>query len=169
MPLPDFRLSALPLRTVNSSRPRVAKSPRPKSVMSQPRRARMTSPARCLLRFQSSTDQLANSGSLNPKEAMNFSPSRMISFNSDRFMRYLQTRQPGARRVHAASYSEGRDAAPPSGDPEFALRVEKHRLVHVEGERHRAVRRHLHVGAHAADHLAPAEARHHIGVCAGRL
>src|SRR5688572_2024625 len=115
MPLPDFRLSALPLRTVNSSRPRVAKSPRPKSVMSQPRRARMTSPARCLLRFQSSTDQLANSGSLNPKEAMNFSPSRMISFNSDRFMRYLQTRQPGARRVHAASYSEGRGAAPPSG------------------------------------------------------
>src|SRR5688572_25552352 len=153
MPVPLFRLSALPLRTVNSSKPRVSKSPRPKSVMSQPRRARMTSPARGLLRFQSSTDQLANSGSLNPKDAMNFSPSRMISFNSDRFMRHLQTRPPATRRDHAASYSEGRGATPPSGDPELALRIEIHRLVHVECERHRAVRRHLHVGAHAADHL----------------
>src|SRR5688572_13946424 len=160
MPLPDFRLSALPLRTVNSSRPRFSKSPRPKSVMSQPRRARMTSPARGLLRFQSSADQLANSGSLNPKEAMNFSPSRMISFSSDRFMRYLQTRPPATQRDHAASYSEGRSAAPPSGDPQLALRIEKHRLVHVERERHHAVRRHMHVGAHAADHLTPAQPCH---------
>src|SRR6185369_11874122 len=103
MPLPVFRLSALPLRTVKSSRPRFSKSPRPKSVMSQPSLARRTSPARCLLRRQSSSDQLANSGSLNPKEAMNFSPSRMISFNSDRFMRVLSkpcSRSPGAFRRH---------------------------------------------------------------------
>src|SRR5687767_6645997 len=109
MPLPLFRLSALPLRTVNSSSPKLSKSPRPKSVMSQPRRARMTSPARGLLRFQSSTDQLANSGSLNPKEAMNFSPSRMISLSSDRFIHGSPGLPPADRRVHPASYNGGLD------------------------------------------------------------